>query len=567
LNQIIRELAGSPLNFMNLYDADGQFLISQSLDHKSVSAKSHEHDGKELSHIRSAYTGWTLQSGLEFGSFANILSNLFYGWIVLGFLLIAIAIAWIIVVSRRNYRPIEQIVKQLAHYNEGKNTALTAGDKEDEFNFIQSAIIGFMRQSEHMEEQMKEHIVFRNQHFFQRLLAGEQVIPLEEWQTEVKALDLPEHIETVVVVCVEIDQYTEFCTANSSDAQEQLKQELSEIAKDVARSEGIVLWGEWTDHNQMSLLCLPDSSAQSYSRVTHLCDSMLVCIRHLYNFTVTIGIGDIQEEIVGIGPSAHSALTALRYKPSLGNNRIIRFPDIASKPQENLFKHLQTIRTIAQSFRLGEKVWQSQLNELYNSLLTHLFVRDDLINLMNYFVYQLHKEITELPAEYQAIWDRSAAPQLKTIFETKDTLVDIYAALRVILISTDIEMQAQRENRNYHQMFQRVKQYIQKHYVNPDLSLTHLSTEFGLSAAYLSRLFKEEFGVKFIDYVTQVRMEQAKPLLMSTSLAVQDVAAIVGYTQALTFIRVFKKHSGLTPGLYRKQYANLSEHTLETARL
>jgi two-component system response regulator YesN len=97
-----------------------------------------------------------------------------------------------------------------------------------------------------------------------------------------------------------------------------------------------------------------------------------------------------------------------------------------------------------------------------------------------------------------------------------------------------------------------VKNYIEEKYANRDLSLNHLSEEFNLSSRYLSRLFKDEFGEKFVDYLVRVRIEHAKKLLQETPESVHGIALKVGYLHSFSFIRVFKKMVGVTPGDFRK---------------
>ncbi|MNN89103.1 Arabinose operon regulatory protein [compost metagenome] len=99
----------------------------------------------------------------------------------------------------------------------------------------------------------------------------------------------------------------------------------------------------------------------------------------------------------------------------------------------------------------------------------------------------------------------------------------------------------------------RVKEYLNEHYANPDLSLTYLSGEFELNAKYLSQMFKEEFGVNFLDYLGNVRIQQAKRLLMETGESIQVIGIQVGYPNVRSFMRVFKKLTGVTPGEYRKK--------------
>jgi YesN/AraC family two-component response regulator len=93
---------------------------------------------------------------------------------------------------------------------------------------------------------------------------------------------------------------------------------------------------------------------------------------------------------------------------------------------------------------------------------------------------------------------------------------------------------------------------VDAHYGNPDLSLALLSDEFDLNPSSISTLFKEEFGEKFVVYVSQVRMEHAKALLRNSEHSIQEIAEKVGYLHQMSFIRAFKKQVGTTPGDYRK---------------
>ena len=85
------------------------------------------------------------------------------------------------------------------------------------------------------------------------------------------------------------------------------------------------------------------------------------------------------------------------------------------------------------------------------------------------------------------------------------------------------------------------------------ISISQIADEFGLTANYLSTLFHRKTGGKFIDYLTNIRMEAAKKLLVqNVSATVQDVALMVGYNSARHFSSLFQKQTGETPSSYRK---------------
>ncbi|MNI88550.1 HTH-type transcriptional regulator YesS [compost metagenome] len=64
-------------------------------------------------------------------------------------------------------------------------------------------------------------------------------------------------------------------------------------------------------------------------------------------------------------------------------------------------------------------------------------------------------------------------------------------------------------------------------------------------------------GEKFVDYLSLLRIRHARQLLEETNASIQDTAMKVGYTHALSFIRMFKKVMNVTPGDYRKQKAHI----------
>ena len=91
-----------------------------------------------------------------------------------------------------------------------------------------------------------------------------------------------------------------------------------------------------------------------------------------------------------------------------------------------------------------------------------------------------------------------------------------------------------------------ITRYLQEHLAE-DVSLSVLAEQFHLNAQYISQLFKSEIGVNFLAYLTNIRMEKAKKLLLSTSLSIAEVAEQSGYGDYRVFTKVFKKSEGSPP--------------------
>lgn len=99
---------------------------------------------------------------------------------------------------------------------------------------------------------------------------------------------------------------------------------------------------------------------------------------------------------------------------------------------------------------------------------------------------------------------------------------------------------------------QKARQYIDGHL--KDLpSLEGLADIMGVSPFYLSKLFKEETGETYINYVTSARLEKAKKLLSDGALIIKEISAGVGYNDQNYFSKLFRQKYGETPSEYRQR--------------
>ena len=96
-----------------------------------------------------------------------------------------------------------------------------------------------------------------------------------------------------------------------------------------------------------------------------------------------------------------------------------------------------------------------------------------------------------------------------------------------------------------------VKNYISSCYMQ-DMSIGKLADHLRLDRRYLSRLFKEKTGETIQDYLTRVRMEEARRLL-SLGQSVSEAASLCGYTDTCNFSKMFKKYFGTSPNNLKKR--------------
>lgn len=118
-------------------------------------------------------------------------------------------------------------------------------------------------------------------------------------------------------------------------------------------------------------------------------------------------------------------------------------------------------------------------------------------------------------------------------------------------VSTESETKEQDER-----TISSITRYLHEH-LSEEISLSILADEFHLNPQYISQLFKNEIGVGFLAYLTNIRMEKAKKLLLSTSLSIAEIAEQSGYEDYRVFTKVFKKSEGNTPSQYRRDFLDV----------
>jgi two-component system response regulator YesN len=117
---------------------------------------------------------------------------------------------------------------------------------------------------------------------------------------------------------------------------------------------------------------------------------------------------------------------------------------------------------------------------------------------------------------------------------------------RIIYITRKIQAEKTKKGNC---IIERAKSYIREHF-REEITLEELSKSLNISPQYFSRLFKEETGYNFIEYLTFIRIEHSKHLMQTTDMTIKEICFSVGYGDPNYFSRLFKKNTGLSPTTY-----------------
>ena len=99
---------------------------------------------------------------------------------------------------------------------------------------------------------------------------------------------------------------------------------------------------------------------------------------------------------------------------------------------------------------------------------------------------------------------------------------------------------------------EKARTYIRENF-HKEISLDDVSREFDISPYYFSKLFKQETGKNFVEYLTEVRLKNARELLCNSKASIKEICVASGYSDPNYFSRIFKKYEGVTPSEFRER--------------
>lgn len=135
----------------------------------------------------------------------------------------------------------------------------------------------------------------------------------------------------------------------------------------------------------------------------------------------------------------------------------------------------------------------------------------------------------------------------------RDMKINQYLAELLVYVMAESWHPEERKKTSKRSSVLEIKEWIDQNY-NTQITLDDLSSLFFINKYYLSKSFKEQFGVTIINYLTTVRITKAKQLLRFTDKTLDEIGELVGITPARYFSEVFSSIEGVAPSVYRKQW-------------
>lgn len=308
-----------------------------------------------------------------------------------------------------------------------------------------------------------------------------------------------------------------------------------------------------------AFLLMADNEEQMSERVKELSKDLEEIMKNYSTIAYFGGIGQPVARLRELEESFREAERALAARFTMELNRIISVEDIRMAQNVDTlddieitsFGEIEKTRTMLEKFlnngaedEIDEFV-DVYINELPEENLKSVLMRQYIIMDAYIVMMSFCEKIEGIEGEMQA-----QSEELKNSMKTIQTLEEIKNYIRMLLKKI-IGVRDTISGRRYSDIIEIAKDQIRKTYMSDEISLNTIAAEVGMSPSYFSSIFSEEMGKTFVEYLTEIRMDRAKELLMCSSMKTSEIGYEVGYKDPHYFSYIFKKTQNCTPKEFR----------------
>ena len=395
------------------------------------------------------------------------------------------------------------------------------------------------------------------------LLGGEET----EWVIE-KLKSLEWELKSYMVLLISIDDYADFQNRFKKKDQTLWKSCVINIAEEIinVNYKGCIFedsFSQWT-----VVLNLPECAEnEAYSNVKDLSDKIREAIKtYVKEFTVTISIGSYSPDISQISESFENATKVLQKKWLQGKDQTFSYQNL-KREECDFYYNVEAEKNIL--YMLLYKNDLQEVDKLLDSFIKELLAKNkDLYENVYHGILQLLLAVIRMMNEKGMALGEIFKSDSNLVnyniisdFRRQETLKDAEKWLKDIFRKISDYLWEQRNTSNDDKL-SAVLDFISNSY-NMDISLSVVAEKFGLSNYQLSKLFKKATGENFIDYLSRLRVDKSKKLMLESEKSIYEIAESVGYANVQTFIRVFKKLEGTTPGQFKEDIKLIRDINIE----
>ncbi|GIP19818.1 AraC family transcriptional regulator [Paenibacillus sp. J22TS3] len=494
--------------------------------------------------VKSDNNGWTYVTVMPSAQFFSSVLHVRSFIIILFVILVLIGVGIALILARKQYQPISMLVEFAASKSSTKQVAdRTLVNGGNELERIRTALQEYGSRIDLQES-------FARNHLLSTLLKHGNAHSLSpEFQ---EALDIHFDGSCYFVMVIGWEPSGDL----QEDRLEQERRDITELLTQVEFPEmNAAAFGvELPQLDQFALIINfnPLAEMDRFHQVQHIVEAVRSILLETFAVIPKIGVGSCYHSPSYLNQTFIEACSAFDLKVSSLSGTVTYFEKLTFSmdnltlwiPSSSLMKLSQSLKQ--GSFEVAEQTIRSALHNLHVSELPVLLKRCICFDVLNTLLKTasglgIHHFVQDV--DPNLIYSQSPEEIERGLLELAGRICN----------------QVEQNNKKKEQsLIDQIVAYINHHFTDQALSLEAVANEFSVSAAHVSRSFKEKTGVNFVQYIWQKRLDEVMRQLVSSTDPLKEIIQRVGYLDTPNFIRKFKKETGLTPGQYRKIYSGTS---------
>jgi two-component system response regulator YesN len=449
----------------------------------------------------------------------------------------------------KNYHPIFEI-NTLIHTNAGDN--LPPKDTTNEFDTIKGTILHQLEKDKKLTGIINSQIPDVRRALFDRMLKG-LVTDYNQLYEQLKALNIIFPHDPILLISLELDETSPFLQSDGTFDENLFLFRLiaSNVGNELFEEHFLSYYHDC--EQQQCVFLLNPSCSMSREEMSRLAvekaEILLKYIQDTFQLYCYIGISKVYTSLHSIPLCYDEARKASEY------GRLIQSPvPVAFDNMQNLENNYYYPAEI--EYQLISSIKSGQFDQA-KALIDNIFNLNTLNkSLSAQALKALLFEIgTTLQKQVNSICiAKGEAPVTNYLYnELLDAPSIESARVQYFDIIDQISYQRLKDksNNKTERLASAIAEYISKHVHNQWIDLNTLSEEFHITPQYISNIFKRYQNENIKDFISKAKLENAKELLLTTDLSVNDIAQRLGYAGEIGIIRLFKKYEKMTPGDFR----------------
>jgi len=389
-------------------------------------------------------------------------------------------------------------------------------------------------------------IPFIQMSFVYDLISG-NISELAHFRERAKFLGI--EIDFGVALVIDVENFKQITDRDSELEKQILKQSIYKLVCGIVGERGLV--SPFSSDKIVVLLGFKDNHAADFIKtdVTKTATAIREAVIHHLHIGIRIGIGRYYNNPLELHKSYLEAMKAQQQRFFIDDSQIIHVDDIPYLSTGPFNYPFQYERTVLDKVRCGER---KPAQKALSKLLDEIFASKASMETVKACVLELLIVLSRAAVEGGANLDQLTLLNILRI----NGLRECHSKEQIeqwMLTALEAFMENMLQNRSSINVcvINKACEYIAEN-CRKNISLEEVAQSVHLSHFYFSRLFKQEKGCHFVDYVTKVRVDRAKTMLKDPGYTIMKIASEVGYQDVSYFCRVFRRETSMTP----KQYQN-----------